>query len=325
MDKRESEYYKQERLKKSKEEPKENTKRIDYDISSSEKKEARKTIKDLLDVDYVEFVKKLKKNAHDPKVKTVLNLGKKDGIADEAIKVTEVSLTAKNLRPTQSQIGLADSLAWLAKNNPEGADNLIKGDTSTFNENRILTANNKYILDGHHRWSQVFLFNPDAKIPSVNLTIPGMDEGTDLLKVVQLAIAATYGDIKMKPASAPTDIFNDKVMSEKQIREKIPVLMGDKMTEVAKKSWGLKSSDEVYDKITSNAVLLKKYKSEGSPERLYMPQPSDTAKDVGEPTNDYKGMPSAFIKKVQSGDLNFKEPILAENRKWVKTFEQFRK
>jgi hypothetical protein len=304
----------------------ENTKRIDYDLSLADKKEGRDKIEDLLDIGYVEFVKKLKKNANDPKVKTILNLGKKDGLNDEAIKVTEVSITAKNLIPTQSQIGLADSLGYLREHSPEGAAKLIKGDTSAFKENRILTANNKYILDGHHRWSQVFLFNPDAKIPSVNLTIPDLDEGTDLLKVVQLAIAATYGDIKMKPADAPTDIFN---LTEKQIREQLPELMGEKMLEIVKTSWGLKSSDEVYDKITKNAILLKGYKSDGAPERLYMPQPSDTADDVGEPSDDYKGMPSAFIKKVQSGDLNFKEPILTksmvENRKWVKTFENFRK
>ena len=287
-----------------------------------------KKFKDIISGGYEDFVKKLKDNAKDPKVQAIMNLGKNDGIdTDEVVQVQDnVSYSCRNLEPTQSQIGLADSLAWLAKNNPDGAAALIKGDTSAFNENRILTANGKYILDGHHRWSQVFLFNPDAKIPAVNLVIPGFEE-KQLLKIIQLAIAATYKDVLMKPANSETDIFDDSKMSEKQIREKLPELMGEKMTEVAKKSYSLNSNEEVYDKITTNAVELKKKKSADAPNRDFMPQPSDTAKLAGrseEQTKDYKGMPSEFINKLKSGELNFKEPLKKESVKFIKTFEQFR-
>ena len=103
--------------------------------------------------------------------------------------------------------------------------------------------------------------------------------------------------------------------------------MGEKMTEVAKKSYSLNSNEEVYDKITTNAVELKKKKSADAPNRDFMPQPSDTAKLVGrseEQTKDYKGMPSEFINKLKSGELNFKEPLKKESVKFIKTFEQFR-
>jgi hypothetical protein len=287
-----------------------------------------KKFKDLISGGYEEFVKKLKGNK-DPKIEAILNLGKSDGLtSDEVINVQDnASYSCRDLFPTQSQIGLQDSLAWLAKNKPEGAAALIKGDTSTFNENRILTANGKYILDGHHRWSQVFLFNPDAKIPAVNLVIPGYDE-KQLLKIIQLAIKATYNDILMKPANSETDIFDDTKMSEKQIREKLPELMGEKMTGIAKTAYGLKTDEEVYDKITKNAVELKAKKPADAPARDFMPQPSDTASMVGreeEETKDFKGMPSEFINKIKSGDLNFKAPIKKESVRWVKTFEQFRK
>jgi len=297
------------------------------EISVSPKDE--KTFKDLISGGYEDFVKKLKDNAKDPKIQAIMNLGKSDGIdTDESVEVQDnVSYSCRDLFPTQSQIGLADSLAWLAKNNPEGAAKLIKGDTSTFNENRILTANGKYILDGHHRWSQVFLFNPDAKIPAVNLVIPGFDE-KQLLKIIQLAIAATYKDVLMKPANSETDIFNDSKMSEKQIREKLPELMGEKMTGIAKTAYGLKTDEEVYNKITTNAVELKGKRPEDAPVRDFMPQPSDTAEVAGrskEQTKDYKGMPSEFIDKLKSGDLNFKEPFKTESKKWIKTYEQFRR
>lgn len=287
-----------------------------------------KKFKDLISGGYEEFVKKLKDNK-DPKIQAILNLGKSDGLtSDEAINVQDnVSYSCKDLFPTQSQIGLQDSLAWLAKNNPDGAAALIKGDTTTFNENRILTANGKFILDGHHRWSQVFLFNPDAKMPAVNLVITGYDEG-QLLKIIQLAIKATYKDILMKPANSETDIFDDTKMSEKQIREKLPELMGEKMTGIVKTAYGLQTDEEVYDRITKNAMELKKKKPADAPARDFMPQPSDTAAMVGrkeEETKDFKGMPSEFINKIKSGDLNFKAPIKKESVKWIKTYEQFRK
>jgi hypothetical protein len=164
-------------------------------------------------------------------------------------------------------------------------------------------------------------------MPAVNLVIPGFDE-KQLLKVIQLAIAATYKDVLMKPANSETDIFNDSKMSEKQIREKLPELMGDKMTEIAKKSYKLKSNEEVYDKITTNAVELKGKRPEDAPVRDFMPQPSDTAELAGkskEETKDFKGMPSDFINKLKSGDLNFKEPFKTESKKWIKTYEQFRR
>jgi hypothetical protein len=285
-------------------------------LSESETKitdKDEKTVKDILSLPYPQFVDKLKANADDPKVQTILNMGKKDGIpTDEVIKVDDTAmLDVSKLLPTQSQIGLADSIAWLAKNKPEGAEKLIKGDTSTFNDNRILTANGKYILDGHHRWSQVFLFNPKAKIPAIDLKLPGIKE-TDLLKVIQVAIAATYKDLHKKAADSETDIFDDKKMSEEKIREKLPELMG-KTAEISKKAYGAKDVEEVYDKIVQNALELKKRKPSKAPEREYMPQPSDTAELAGkskEEISDFKGMPSEFIDKLKSGKVNFKAPLV---------------
>lgn len=287
-------------------------------------------LKDIIKGGYEQFVLKLKENAKDPKVQKILNLGKEDGIpTDEAVQVQDnVSYSCKDLFPTQSQIGLADSLGWLAKNSPEGAAKLISGDTSAFNENRILTANGKWVLDGHHRWSQVYLFNPDAKIPAVNLVIPGLDD-KQLLKVIQLAIVATYKDLHMKQADAETDIFSDQKMPNDKIKEKLPNIMGQKMIDVCKKAWNLKSNEEVIDKITKNAIELKSKKPADAPERKFMPQPSDTALDAGrskDQTTDYKGIPGEFINKFKSGELNFKAPLVkkTEGLRYIKTYEKFK-
>ena len=282
-------------------------------------------VKDMLSLPYEEFVKKLKENAKDPKVQSFLNLGKKDGVpSDEVIKVEEnASFACDQLFPTQSQIGLADSLGWLSKNNPKGAAKLIKGDASTFNENRVLTANGKYILDGHHRWSQVSLFDPKANIPCINLVIPGLND-TQLLRVIQMAIAATYKDIYMKKADAATDIFDDSKMSEELIREKLPELIGEEMMGVCKEAWGCDEA-EVINKMTANAMLIKAKKPDNAPEREFMPQPGDTAVELAgrskEQASDLKGVPSEVINKMKSGDLNFRKPF--GESKVIKTFESF--
>jgi len=278
-----------------------------------------KKLKDIMTLPYEKFVEVLKDNAKDPKVQAILNMGKEDGLAmDEKVKVNDTAAFAcKDLIPTQSQIGLADSLSWLGQKKPEAAGDFIKGNTHMFDNNRILTANGKYILDGHHRWSQVCLFNPDAKIPAVDLSIPGLDE-KDLLRVVQVAIAATYKDVFMKPANSETDIFDESKMSDEKMRAKLPELLGEKMTEIAKKAYGFSTDEEVYEKIVENAQVIKEKKPKDAPARDFMPQPGDTAKQAGRTdseTKDFKGIPGEFIDKLKSGNLNFKSPLKKGEKK----------
>ena len=115
----------------------------------------------------------------DPKVTKVLSLGKQDmKIEDEVIPVNDAAnLPVKNLFPTQAQIGLKDSIGFLAFILPENAKNALSG-KADFKGERILTANNKYILDGHHRWSQTYLMNPDATIPALDLTLNVKDSSS---------------------------------------------------------------------------------------------------------------------------------------------------
>ena len=270
-----------------------------------------KKIKDMLSMPYDKFVTSLKDGTKYPKIEAILNMGKRDGAPDdEEVEVKEISIPAESLFPTQSQIGMENSLKKL-REEPTGVEEIIKGDLSDFLDNRILTANGKWILDGHHRWSQVYLFNPKAEIPALDLDLPGLSK-TDLLKVVQSAIAATYKDLNQTPADAATDIFNDKKMPEKDLPKKIAEIAGREVIEVAKKAWGMKEDDEVVKKMVDNALSIKSKKPDDAPAREFMPQPTATAMDSGrskEQASDYKGMPKEFIDKLESGDVNFKSPF----------------
>jgi len=293
----------------------------DTDVSPESTKNAHpaKTLKTMLNMPYDQFIATLKNAANDPKIDRVMSLGRKDGIpTDEIIKVTAGNYLVAKLRPTQSQIGLGDSLAWLRDNDPTGqtATNLINGDTSGFNNARILIANGKYIIDGHHRWSQVFMFNPKDSIPAINLEIPGFTDPKQLLKIVQMAIASTYKNIPSSAASSDTDIFNDSVMSEEQIRKALPGLMGRPMIDACKAAYGKMlhkqlTDEDVNNIMTSHAMMIKKYKPVNAPPRSEMPQPSDAAKAVGKDKAGVQGIPTDFVQKLKSGQLNFKAPLIA--------------
>jgi len=270
----------------------------------------------------------------DPKVKAVLNMGRRDkNLNDEIVKYSTPQLSVKDLIPTQSQIGLADSIGFIAFKDPNGAKNSLSG-SANFGGGAILTCDNKYILDGHHRWSQVFMINPDATIPCVNINL-GVNNGEEALKVIQLAIAATYGEpdepgsLFMKVASAKTDLFDDSITGSNG--EKIPDLLkrifeGDpevvkmpkggsvenvpKFMDILKKAWDT-DEDGVIEKLAENAIMIKGYKPENAPARAIMPQPSDTADKLGKPTEDGPGkMPAAVINKLTSGSLNYKDPVM---------------
>jgi hypothetical protein len=167
----------------------------------------------------------------------------------------------------------------------------------------------------------------------VNINL-GVKDGKEALKVIQLAIAATYGDpgkpgsLFMKVASAKTDLFNDEITGAQG--EKIPDLLkrifaGDKdvvkmpkggsvdnvpkFMDILKNAWDT-DEDGVIKKLTEHAVMIKKYKPDNAPARAIMPQPSDTADKLGQPTEDGPGkMPAAVINKLTSGSLNFKDPL----------------
>ena len=331
--------------------------------------EASVKLSQMMSMSYPDFIKALtgqdpptknEKTAEiDEKVVKILNAGLRDkqGPTDEKIKVVRKTLTVKSLFPTQSQIGLKDSIGYVAFIKPENVLFPLKG-AANFGGESILTANGKWILDGHHRWSQTYILNPEATIPCLDLTLSENDE-KEILKVVQLAIASTYGAIVMKSANAASDIFNESIITSNNQKYNIKgdttlgllkaVLNGDFGITETKKEKGKKENVEIFiDKIkdfkklkdregvekylAANADDLRKThgKPEGAPARAIMPQPDDTAKATGKQGEKIDGVPKDFVNKFVSGKLNYKadfKPIKPEVKtqesRIIKTYEKF--
>ena len=280
---------------------KENEDEKSYDAQQRE--ELKKLFKDNPKVS--DFVDALQVKIEDEKFLNFLKMGleKFDGSSsDDVIEVTEVDIPVKNLFPTQSQIGLADSLGWTNENNPKGG-----GDTAKLSAKapadvggRIITADGTHIVDGHHRWSQVYLLNPEASIPAYNFK--GTGDGADALKLAHLAIAAVDGGVPLQDANAATDIYATGGEEEpiKDVLNK-PEVIGKPLSDELQKAYNVNSHDEVIDIVTKNALDLysrtKEAASKG-PERGKMPQTGGT-KEFGETD------PKQKMKAMSVGSVNW--------------------
>ena len=158
-----------------------------------------KNIKD--DDDFKTFVEKLNDTLHDGNF--VEELGKELKKSSPHFKCSPKNLKVKGLIPTQSQIGLHDSLEYVFS--PE------VGYTDYFSPSAInivgpiITLNEKYIIDGHHRWSQLYLVNKDAEITAINCD-DTTTNAIEALKKFQVAIGALIKTIPSNKAGA-NDIY----------------------------------------------------------------------------------------------------------------------
>lgn len=152
-------------------------------------------IRKLLGDNYTTFVKKLDSQIQDPKflaaVRNLIARGQK-------VQMNEIAVTCENLRPTQNEVVLDKSLSF-PMSSPQSASNALNPSGPiklgvAGKELPIITSNGgKFVIDGHHRWSQVYCLNPQAQMAAVDIGDMGTPE--EALKAVQLAIAASVGDV----------------------------------------------------------------------------------------------------------------------------------
>ena len=147
-----------------------------------------------------EFVSKLSELIKDDKVTAFLNSGLADGNpADDKITVKRGAIAVSSLKPTQNEIDLKGSVGFVF-NNPSMAAGSLAGAAGIVKSPLIVS--NGYVIDGHHRWSQVYCINPSATIDCIDFDFKSPGEA---LKAVDLAIAAK---IKRLPSANVEAGFN---------------------------------------------------------------------------------------------------------------------
>lgn len=224
------------------------------------------------------YVTKLKKYQADPKVHAALTAGQTDGKPeDEKFAVSNVDLVAENLKPTQNEIGAEESLKNILDDKYGSLDGFLKG-TAKFPD-PIIVYNGKFVIDGHHRWSQVYAANPKCKIPALN--VKGKIDPKDVLKAVHAAISAESGETKT--ISANLKAGNLLTFNAETVKKYVAENLQDKARQVWKAN-GVADDQAIADTVSKNVeTMIAKSKPESwAPKRDFMPQPGvSNADDFG--------------------------------------------
>lgn len=194
-----------------------------------------------------------------------IELFKKEFGNVEAIKpnTSKTGIAVTKLLPTQSEIDWKKSLSYG-----------LKQDCSYFFKSPVelgmpvLTYNGKYIIDGHHRWSQVFMFNPKGQVSCIDFKYQ-QGSATDVLKDFQAAVLATTG--KVAVGTAGTNIWSvSKGELEKFIEENITEACYNSLIKVGV----AEDRESAIAYIVNNAMILqtKIRPASGAPDRVDMPQ-----------------------------------------------------
>ena len=139
---------------------------------------------------YNEYVKVLDKMLDDPKAKTLLVDGFGGELGNTKFIYSVKRIPASNLRPTQSEIDVDKSLKMFLTN-PENIKTDFTEDIVIANM-PLVTFRGNYIIDGHHRWSEVAMINPSGKM--VCFDYDADISPIQMLKAVQGSIAAVMAE-----------------------------------------------------------------------------------------------------------------------------------
>jgi hypothetical protein len=241
--------------------------------------------------DVSSFVDQFKAIASDPKVQAILKAGTTDGKPeDEKVTYAKGNVAVKGLLPTQNEIGFDQSIANILTDQYGSLKSILGGSANVGGP--IVTYNGKYVIDGHHRWSQVYAANPNATME--NLDIKGDLPPTEILKLVHAAIAAKVGKV---PSADPKGINILDGISEKQVLDAV----NSKLADSAKTIWaenGQKDNNAIAKYIYNNLkqLISKNKPVAGAPGRKDMPQ------------TDVDGDATGKLGLLQKGMINFKDP-----------------
>jgi len=239
-----------------------------------------------------DFVDKFKSIASDNKVQAILKAGRTDGNPDdEKISYSQQQIKVDALIPTQNEIGFDQSIQNILTDQYGSLTSILDGNANVGGP--IVTYNGKYIIDGHHRWSQVFAGNPKASMDALN--IQGNLKASEILKIVHAAIAVKLGKV---PSNDPKGINILKGVSYQQVLDAVNKNLTDKAKEIWAKN-GQADNEAIAKYIHSNLeLLIKKHKPiTGAPGRKDMPQTDAEDKNTKK-TLDF----------IKAGVVNFKDP-----------------
>jgi len=262
--------------------------------------------------DYTSFVGWLKQNIGNEKLQNFLSLGGKDGVpADEKFDISNTKLSVSKLVPTQNEIDVKKSLQY-PLTDLKSAQRICSNAPITI-MSPIITYAGKYIIDGHHRWSQVCAINPNAQMTAYNITQKPGYSPIDVLKVTQIAIGLSTDNIKVANVEGQNLLeislqsaydFMQKILKNIEIVNvlwKFYEQNSEQKLEERKNKNKSGKKDRVLKQIVKNIELMQSENQPipKAPKRDVMPQ-TDTSDN--------------WDQYLQSGVINYEEPFFKNDK-----------
>ncbi len=272
-----------------------------------------------------DFVSTLKQVSADDEFRKVAGAGQADGNPqDEVVTVERTQAKAIDLLPTQAEIGMSNSLADQMTNQYNAAktalglvnDPIIMPSADN-PPPAILVFNGKYILDGHHRWSQVAMMNPDGEVAIDNMTSPNIKDNEQALKVMQMAIGAKAGKVVTKPFEGQ----NLMKATDQAVRAYVIENIEDEVLNllVEAKKISEPNKDAAANYIVENFKLVKKNPGPFSREKS-MPQAGKSGVSQDDVNSALAAGEINFIQPDKGDAANRKDDLIPEGikNKWKK-------
>jgi len=277
-----------------------------------QKKESKQKLSNLFKKSYPEFVPLLGKLTMDA---DFMNSLEGDGDGEDKLVVTTKTIRCGDLIPLQNEIGAKESLDFPLKNKID-RNSVIKmcgqtecGPNIYDSKGRtIITSGSKYIVDGHHRWSSVFVLNPDCLLQVKD--IGQYKKGVDALKLSQVVIAVlskAKGSLGSKKAKG----LNILTASAKEIKDHIESVITDEFIHAyiegntdedgENLGEGFENKEQVIERVLDNCLKLQAQginMDANDNERGIMPQFDDGG---------------TYLSRAQKGDVNLSDVKIAMN------------
>lgn len=261
---------------------------------------------------YPDYVKILNKMLDDPKAKTLLEDGFGGDLGDTKFVFKVKLIKPLKLRPTQNEIDVDKSVKHSLTNSDNMKD-LFKDEIITAGM-PLVTFRGNYVIDGHHRWSECAMINPEGKM--VCFDYDADISPIQMLKAVQGNIAAALA-VRDEDPEIPSGKTNGPNLYDKEWdREKIHEYVDDKLREepakifLQKMNIGTDKGEDMRKKalqvICDNIwnVKINNYPEDNAPSRGEMPQTDKAGQEKGSKPSSYPDKEGSALNRMKNGKFD---------------------
>jgi len=243
----------------------------------------------------------------------ILQAGATDGTPDDekiTITIKNGGCLANDFIPSQQNIDCDKSLGDQMYDLYGNLDIAIKGGRMKSEQGSfpILTFGGKFIIDGHHRWSQALLTNPNCPLDIADIAAPGITDVKQAIALTHLILVALYGKSPTKNTPGTNlvglapETMKKMIMTGEGLKAAKPIVQSaiDKLFAA-----GLikeKTAEAAANMYAANVTKVK----EGPFPRIEMPQPLDAGDPTGLTTAP-AGLPAGTINYVNPKPTDVKE------------------